>query len=173
MATYSFLEYINIGKVSTYLATKEKLLGSLFGKKLYPNRPVILAMETDSNNWMYEYDSTLSTLTETCQYLFSLCISKAIVIANAGSGGSVSPATPNAAYLYTVLSITVTSAGATYQNDELINGTEVDFIIYANTNLTANEGDFTFNSTTGTITFSTVTLVVGNTLTIPFNKRIN
>lgn len=175
---YSFLDIINIAKVSTFLSAKENLEGSLFGAKLYPNLPVTLAMETDSVNWIYEYDNTDSTLTETTNYLYSLCgkyAVQAIPIITGSGGGSVTPVSTTG-YIYSTISDVVSGAGGggttTYYNINLIGGRDLDFLVLNDQVLQASRGDFTFSPSTGIITFLTMTLFDGDTLTIPFNKRL-
>lgn len=171
---YSYLDYINIGKVSTYLANSNTAKGILFGGRIYPNLPTILAMETDSVNWIYEYDNTDSTLTTTTAYLYALCgkyAVQAIPVITGGGGGSVTPISPTG-YIYTELSVTITSESSTYSNSQLVGGTDLSFVILNNQLLTSANNDFSFNSASGVITFNSVTLYVDDTLVIPFNKKL-
>jgi len=174
---YTYIDYINIGKVSTYLSRADVSKGSLFGARIAgrnPQLPLTLAMETDSVNWIYEYDSTYSDLTVTTRYLYALCGKygvQAIPIITGGGGGSVTPVSPTG-YIYSEISDTITTGGSTYTNTLLVGGTDLTFVILNNQLLSVANGDFTFSSASGTLTFISVTLIVGDTIVIPFNKRL-
>lgn len=58
----------------------------------------------------------------------------------------------------------------TYQNNLLIGAKNIDYILVSNTLETLLAGDFTFDSTTGTITRPSKTWVTNDTLVIPYDK---
>lgn len=74
---------------------------------------------------------------------------------------------------YTVLTDTITSSvgpagSVNYQNDALINATQVKFIIVNKQVYTYEDGDFAFNENTGTVVFITISLFEGDKITIPY-----
>lgn len=56
---------------------------------------------------------------------------------------------------------TISVAGATYQNDDLILAKSVKFVIVDNQMLTEKSGAYNFDTITGIITFNTITLDTG------------
>lgn len=126
---YSYLNYINIGKVSTYLANSNTAKGVLFGGRIYPNLPTILAMETDSVNWIYEYDNTDSTLTETTAYLYALCGKYAVqaIPLVTGGGSSSGGTTPQ------IIKSPIPITGADFATSTAWNGTNSDGITIRST----------------------------------------
>lgn len=174
MPTYTTAEYIEIGQVSTFLSRTDVAKGAMYGQTLYPNLPVLLAMETDSVNWIYGYDAAESTLPIATRYLYSLCGSyavQAIPIISGGGGGTVTPTSPTG-YIYTSISDTITANSTTYYNALLVGGKDLNFVILNNQVLTIANGDFTYNSTTGVLTFITVQLFIDDEIVIPLNRLI-
>lgn len=95
---FTTLDYINIAKVSQYLASDDISKGNLFGPRKIPITPRVLYMERMAVEWMYNLDPNNSTLALTGPYLYSLCRGynlKAQNILNIGGGGSISPITPS------------------------------------------------------------------------------
>lgn len=101
-------QIINVAKISQYLAANDIAKGSLFGKRKIPITPQVLYMERKAVEWLYNLDSTDSSLTLTANYLLSLCRGYNLQAANiSGSGGTVSPispATPPTPYQFLVTS---------------------------------------------------------------------
>ena len=162
-------ETIDIGKVSTYLSGADLARGVLYGATLYPDLPSLIAMETDSINWINEIEPTEATLEFTAKYLFSLCGSYApkayAIIAN--DGGSPIPTVYSTGYIYDVMTDTIASDNTVYFNDSLINGEDVRYMFIDNQYTPIAEGDF--NKTTGVITGL---FFAGSEIVIPFNRKL-
>lgn len=71
---------------------------------------------------------------------------------------------------YAALPATIAAQGTTYQNDDLIGASEVQFIIVNKQLYTYEDGDFAFNDNTGTVVFITITLFVGDKIVIPYKS---
>lgn len=71
---------------------------------------------------------------------------------------------------YTALRDTISVQGTTYTNTDLIGATELQFIIVNRQLYTFEDGDFSFNDNVGTISFLTITLFVGDKITIPYKS---
>jgi hypothetical protein len=70
---------------------------------------------------------------------------------------------------YAALSDTIsTPTTDTYTNAALIGATELKFVIINKQLYTYEDGDFSFNENVGTISFLTITLFDGDTITIPY-----
>lgn len=67
-------------------------------------------------------------------------------------------------------SVKITVAGTTYQDDDLIGAEKIKFVIVNKQLFTLKNNDFTFDITTGTITFLTITLSVNDTLVFTYKK---
>jgi hypothetical protein len=57
-----------------------------------------------------------------------------------------------------------------YQNNILKKATDLNIIFLAKMTLTKDDGDFSFDAVSGTITLTNSTFVTGDTLIIPYNK---
>ena len=114
-------------------------------------------------------------ITAVANYVYSLCTGynlQAAVIIAAGGGGTITPAAPSG-YIYTSLGFTVTDDNvSTFQTPYLIGGKDLAFVIYNDLLLTLAKGEFTVNYTTGVVSFTTVSLFVGDSLTFSFNKKL-
>lgn len=92
----TILEIINIGRICTYLSDNDVAKGSLYGRRLDPRLPLMLAIETDSLKWVY--DATIGStesLRPLANYLYDLCQPYAggakIILALGGGGIIVNP----------------------------------------------------------------------------------
>lgn len=97
-------QIIQIAKISQYLSANDIAKGSLFGPRKIPITPQVLYMERKAVEWLYNLDSSDSSLTLTSNYLFSLCRGYNLQAQNilnssggGGGGGSVTPVTPSTA----------------------------------------------------------------------------
>ena len=93
----SVANIIRIAKVSEYLSLIDVQKGSLFGRRVSPQTPMILYMERKAVEWLYDLDPTDSSLTLTANYLYSLCRGYNLQAQNITGGGSVAPVTPTTA----------------------------------------------------------------------------
>lgn len=93
----SVANIIRIAKVSEFLALIDVQKGSLFGRRVSPQTPMILYMERKAVEWLYDLDPTDSSLTLTANYLYSLCRGYNLQAQNITGGGSVAPVTPTTA----------------------------------------------------------------------------
>lgn len=175
MAT--FADTIKIGYISAYLANIDSLKSSLFGRKLDTRLQLMLQMETEAVDWMYQLNPTDTSLTSTVNYLYELCGVYAVKALNIVASGSSNTTLTNVAsngYIYTSIPYIVTSTdlgtGAPVNNTTVwtnpifINAQQLTFILVDNVPETSGSG-FTFNPTTGTITrgnpfFTGMTVVV-------------
>ena len=66
-------QIINIAKASLYLASVDVLKGNLYSPRLIPESSKMIYMELQAVEWMYNLDPNNSSLTETANYLYSLC----------------------------------------------------------------------------------------------------
>lgn len=86
-------QIIDIGKICTYLSDNDVARGALYGKRLDPRLPLMLAIETDSLKWVYEATiGSTSSLITLANYLYDLCqpyAAQARVILALGGGGIV------------------------------------------------------------------------------------
>lgn len=179
----TFADKIQIGKVSAYLSNIDVLNSSLFGRKLDTRLPLMLQIETDAVEWMYQLNPTDSSLNLTINYLYELCGAYAIKAAGivaSGSGNTiVTPVAPNG-YIYTsipyIVTATDTGSGAPVNNTTVwinslfINAQQLTFILVDNVPETSGSG-FTFNPTTGTITRANP-FFTGSTVVVSFLRKL-
>lgn len=169
------LQIINNAKISQYLCHIDIEKRGLFGGGVDLQLPRKLCVVRKNVEWLYGKSPTHTSLVKTGNYLYALCApynGLALSIANGSSGGTVTPTSSNG-YAYTSLGFVVTDNNVTtYQTNSLIGGKDLTFIVYNNQLLTLAANDFSVNYTTGTVTFSTVTLFTGDTLTYNFNQKI-
>lgn len=162
--------------LSVGLSANYQSAGVLWGRRVQPVcSPVTLAIVNDALRWGSDGGATdaetLRLMRNYVVWLMNPFGMTAQAIYAGGGGGSVVPGS-GGGYIYTELSVTITADATTYQNNDLILGTQLSFIVYNNQLLTTGNGDFTFNNVTGTITFISVSLFIGDKLTIPYNKKL-
>lgn len=171
-------DIIEIADVSVYLSSNDNSNGALFGARLAsPISPIEIALINDALRWGLEGNPTDSTLRGTANYLYWLCgkygLQAQYIISGSG-GGTVVPVISKS-YEYYSLEATIGNAGndlPTYQNDLLVGGTQLTYILIDNTANTLGV-DFTFDNTTGTITLLNGNhFFTGSNIVIPFNKLI-
>lgn len=66
-------QIINIAKASLYLASVDVMKGNLYSPRVIPESAKMIYMELKAVEWMYDLDPTNSSLTETANYLYSIC----------------------------------------------------------------------------------------------------
>lgn len=156
-------EIIDVAKVSQYLSVLDIEKSGLYGKGQDLKLPLKIYNIRKSVEWLYDLDNTDSTLTATSNYLLALCgkyAFEAQVIINGGSGVTpIVPVNPNTGYSWARITTQVDGnsgspiAGEfTYQNDELIGALYVTIINVNNVPENILDGQFSFNSLTGTVT---------------------
>ena len=175
-APFTPTQIIKIAKVSQYLAGDDVAKGVLYGPRLIPTSDRILYMERKAVEWMNNLDPTNSTLRLTSNYLYSICrgynLKAQNIVAN-GSSGNVTPITPTGSgYKFTSLPDTISVDSSTYTNSDLVGGKDLGVIVINDQSFQAVKGDFTFNPTTGTVTFLTISLFTGDSITLLFNQKI-
>jgi hypothetical protein len=86
----SVLQIINIAKASMYLASIDVQKGFLYSPRVIPQSAQMIYMELKAVEWMYNLDPSNSSLTETANYLYSICRGynlEAQSIVSGGGGG--------------------------------------------------------------------------------------
>lgn len=177
----TFADKIKIGYLSAYLANVESLKASLFGAKLDPRLPLMLQMETEAVDWMYQLSPNDSSLTSTVNYLYELCggfAAKSTTILTSG-GGAVTPIAANG-YIYTSVAYVVTStetgSGAPVNNTTVwinslfLNAQQLTFILVDNVPESVGFG-FAFDPTQGKIT-RTNPFFTGSTIVVSFLRKL-
>ena len=71
---------------------------------------------------------------------------------------------------YAAISALIASDSSSYQNDALKGASELAFVIVNKQLYTYEDGDFAFNSVSGTIAFLTITLFTGDKLVAPYKS---
>lgn len=170
---YTTQQKINIGRVCTFLASNEIAGGGLSGGMIDRRLPNLLYATTYGLEWLNELDSANEDIEPIGNHLFSICKHqfKAIVSLSIGGGVAV-PTSPDSRYVYNVINATITIAGATYTNTDLILGTDLEFILWNKVPLVVSE-DFSYNNATGVITLlNGNTFGIGDIVTIPYNQLV-
>ena len=180
----SIADKIQIGKVSTHLASIDVLKSTLFGRKLDPRLPMMLRMETDAIEWLYLLNPADASLVNTSNYLYELCgtySNKAASILSAGGTTTISTPVAPAGYIYTSLSFTVsaTSTGdgspvnntTTWTNPLFIGAQQLTFILVDNVPESSGV-TFTFNPLTGTISRPNIPFFTNSIVVVPFLRKI-
>lgn len=178
----TFADKIQIGKVSSYLASKDNLKAPLFGGKLDPRLPLMLQMETDAVEWLYLLNPTDPSLTFTINYLYELCGSYSSRAASIVATGGTSTVTPVEAggYIYTSMAFTVTAnvvdGGAPVNNTTIwinplfIDAKQLTFILVDNVPETIGFG-ISFDAIQGKIT-RTEPFITGSTVVVSFLRKL-
>jgi hypothetical protein len=176
---YPTTSIIQWAKISQVLAFKAVGRDQLDGGYLDPELHQKLKIERDILQWEYDQDPASDNLYQMNAYVLALCapyIFEAMSISGA-SGSAVTPAVPGSSYIYHVLDETVgtgsgpTNGLATYTHSDMVGGTQLDFLFVDNMPLSSGV-DFSFDSSTGTITLLLTTWITGSIIRIPFNKRV-
>ena len=181
----TFADTIKIGYISAYLANIDSLKSSLFGRKLDTRLQLMLQMETEAVDWMYQLSPTDTSLTSTVNYLYELCgsyVAKASMIAfNVITGGSIAvlPVSANG-YVYTsipfVVTATDTGTGMPVNNTTVwintifIGAQQLSFLLVDNVPESIGFG-FTFDPTIGKIV-RTNPFITGSTVVVSFLRKL-
>lgn len=67
-------------------------------------------------------------------------------------------------------SVKITVSGSAYQDDDLIFAKSIKFVLVNKQIFTIKNGDFTFDTNTGTFTFITISLSVNDSLVFDYKK---
>jgi len=143
---------IQIGEISTVLASADVAKGSLFGKRIDPQLPVTLYVETSILDAIYTADNDWEDLQEVADYVYALCgryTARALNIIN-GGGGGVSP-TPTPMQYYPIYITQANFTTATFYPNTNIFGSNV-LIFWNEVNRYLLPSEFVISSTGITIT---------------------
>jgi hypothetical protein len=88
-------QILDIAKISQYISTIDVANGSLFGQRVVPETPQILYNERKAVEWLYNLNPADTSLTETSNYLYSLCRGYNLQAQQvSGTGGIITPVNP-------------------------------------------------------------------------------
>lgn len=146
-------QIIDIGKVSSYLASVDVANGALYGARVNPTLPLLISMETDVLEWQSIFNPGDLTLYADANYLYSLCSAynlEANAIINGGGGGLIPPS--GGAGVTTIFPIVVNggdfeSDGITYNNANMVGYNLMIFIGGYNQEWHFAPTDFVYTST--------------------------
>lgn len=177
---YSASNIITWAKISQALAFYDGGQKKARGGYLDPQLHQKIKVERASLEWEYAQDPSSDNLYQMGNYVFALCfpyVFEAMVVSG-GSGTSATPAVPGSSYIYNEILGTVgttsglTAGATTYTNTDMVNGTDLNFILLDGMVLTVGT-DFSFNNSTGTITLLNGNVwVTGSKLIIPYNQLV-
>lgn len=110
-------QILDIAKISQYIATLDIEKGKFYGKRVVPETPQILANEIFGIEYWYNINPNDPSLTETSNYLYSLCRGYNLQAQQiAGTGGTITPVNPSQIpnpYIFEVSSTSLVPTGAT------------------------------------------------------------
>lgn len=160
---------IQIGEISTVLASSDVAKGSLFGKRIDPQLPVTLYVETSILSEIYTADNDWEDIQEVADYVYALCgryTARALNIINGGGGGTSPTPTPMQYYPIYITQANFTTA-TFYPNTNIFGNNILIFVNEYNRYLLASE--FTVSATGITITESNFDAVT-NTYNLVIEK---
>lgn len=106
MALFAITDIINWANISQYLGEAYLAQNNLFrGRDLDPNYPVLIGMESDILEYMYNFNPNEENIDQVANYVYSITkyIGQAKVIAGqGGSGGIVIPGTSTSATIQAI-----------------------------------------------------------------------
>lgn len=178
-------QIIQIGKVSSVLASTDVLNTVLFGRKLDPRLPLMLRIETSTLEMRYLITPTDIQLIGAANYVLELCGNYAAmaqaIIAGGGGGAIITPTAPvGYEYFSEVFIVTATDEnvgaitdapydGSTvWINPAFIGAKQLSYLIIDNTIETEGYG-FTFDDVLGTITSGQ--RFTGSVISISFMRK--
>ena len=110
-------QILDVAKISMYLSTLDVEKGSLFGQRVVPETPQILANEIFGIEYWYNLDPSDSSLIETSNYLYALCRGYNLQAQQiSGTGGTITPVNPTQIpnpYIFEVSASSIVPTGAT------------------------------------------------------------
>jgi hypothetical protein len=175
MANATIAQTIAQGQIAPYLIGNDNSLGNLFGPRLAaPGSMVSIAMITDALNWGNSGGAQAAQdLRSMANYLIWLMGGfgqEAQRISQTQGGGAVVPG--GSTYTYYNLVDTIGIEAVTYSNNILIRAQQVATMTVNSGSLqTIAGGDFTFNATTGEITWVN-TFFVGDIIALSFLRLL-
>lgn len=150
---------LDIAKISMYIATIDIEKGKFYGKRVVPETPQILVNEIFGIEYWYNLNPADTSLTETSNYLYSLCRGYNLQAQQiAGTGGTITPVNPSQIpnpYIFEVSATSIIPDGATTATLSAFIGFNVLFVRNGIPQSTLNlNGDsyFSWNKNLGIIT---------------------
>jgi hypothetical protein len=154
-------DILNIARISQYIATIDIEKGKFFGRRIAPETPQILYNERKAVEWQYNLDPADTSLTETSNYLYSLCRGYNLQAQQiSGTGGTISPVNPSqipSPYDFEVTASSIVPAGATTATLSAFIGFNLLFVRNGIPQSTLNIGGnsyFSWNKNLGLLTIS-------------------
>jgi len=152
---------IDIARISQYLATIDVEKGAFFGKRVVPETPQVLSNEIFAVESWYNLNPADTSLTETSNYLYSLCRGYNLQAQQiSGTGGTISPVNPSqipSPYDFEVTASSIVPAGATNATLSAFIGFNLLFVRNGIPQSTLNIGGnsyFSWNKNLGLLTIS-------------------
>lgn len=152
-------QILDVAKISMYLSTLDIEKGSLFGQRVVPETPQILANEIFGIEYWYNLDPSDPSLIETSNYLYALCRGYNLQAQQiSGTGGVISPVNPTQIpnpYIFEVSPTSIVPTGATSATLTAFIGFNVLFVRNGIPQSTLNlNGDsyFSWNKNLGLLT---------------------
>jgi len=154
-------DILNIARISQYIATIDIEKGKFFGRRIAPETPQILYNERKAVEWQYNLNPADTSLTETSNYLYSLCRGYNLQAQQiAGTGGTISPVNPSqipSPYDFEVTASSIVPAGATTATLSAFIGFNLLFVRNGIPQSTLNIGGnsyYSWNKNLGLLTIS-------------------
>ena len=154
-------QILDIAKISQYIATIDIEKGKFMGKRVVPDTPQILYNERKAVEWLYNIDPADTSLTQTSNYLYSLCRGYNLQAQQiAGTGGTITPVNPSQIpnpYDFEVTASSLIPDGANSAVISAFIGFNLLFVRNGIPQSTLNIGGnsyFSWNKTLGIITIS-------------------
>lgn len=152
-------QILDIARISQYIATLDIEKGKFFGRRIAPETPQILYNERKAVEWQYNLDPADTSLTETSNYLYSLCRGYNLQAQQiSGTGGTITPVNPSqipSPYIFEVSSTSLVPTGANSATISAFIGFNVLFVRNGIPQSTLNiNGDsyFSWNKNLGLLT---------------------
>lgn len=161
-------QIIDIAKISQFLATIDVAKGSFMGQRVVPETPQILYAERMAVEWMYNHDPSNSSLTQTSNYLYSLCRGYNLEAQQiSGTGGVITPVNPSEIpepYDFEVTPTSIIPEGATSATLSAFIGFNILFVRNGIPQSTLNLGGsyYSWNKALGIITISPMAMASEN-----------
>jgi hypothetical protein len=152
---------LDIAKISQYIATIDIERGKISGRRVVPETPQILSNEIFGIEYLYNIDPADTSLTETSNYLYSLCRGYNLQAQQiSGTAGTISPVNPSQIpnpYDFEVTASSIVPAGATSATLSAFIGFNLLFVRNGIPQSTLNIGGnsyYSWNKNLGLLTIS-------------------